>query len=57
MLLWNEIDKKAVNARASSAADAVEKVGNGHPCNTAISLAPLAYLLYQKIMKIDPQDA
>ncbi len=37
------------------AADAVEKVGNGHP-GTAISLAPLAYLLYQKVMNGDPAD-
>jgi transketolase len=35
--------------------DAVEKVGNGHP-GTAMSLAPVAYLLYQKVMKIDPAD-
>jgi transketolase len=38
------------------AADAVEKVGNGHP-GTAISLAPLAYLLYQKVMTGDPSDS
>ena len=40
---------------AGLAADAVEKVGNGHP-GTAISLAPLAYLLYQKVMASDPAD-
>ena len=38
------------------AADAVEKVGNGHP-GTAISLAPVAYLLHQKVMRHDPSDA
>jgi transketolase len=37
------------------AADAVEKVGNGHP-GTAMSLAPAAYLLFQKVMKRDPKD-
>jgi transketolase len=37
------------------AADAVEKVGNGHP-GTPISLAPVAYLLYQKVMNTDPSD-
>lgn len=52
MLLWNEIDKESSHHWRVLAADAVEKVGNGHP-GTAISLAPLAYLLYQKIMKID----
>jgi transketolase len=37
------------------AADAVQKTGNGHP-GTAMSLAPLAYLLYQNVMRIDPND-
>ena len=37
------------------AADAVQKVGNGHP-GTAMSLAPLAYLLYQNVMRHDPAD-
>jgi transketolase N-terminal domain/subunit len=37
------------------AADAVEKVGNGHP-GTAISLAPVAYLLFNKVMRHDPKD-
>ena len=55
MFQWNELDKKAVDTARVLAADAVEKVGNGHP-GTAISIAPLAYLLYQKIMKIDPKD-
>ncbi|MGK2874811.1 MAG: transketolase [Nocardioides sp.] len=35
--------------------DAVQKVGNGHP-GTAMSLAPVAYLLFQKVMKHDPAD-
>ncbi|QPK94182.1 transketolase [Actinomyces sp. zg-332] len=55
MLHWSELDKKAVDTARVLAADAVEKVGNGHP-GTAISVAPLAYMLYQKVMKIDPQD-
>lgn len=54
-LEWNETDARAVDTARVLAADAVEKVGNGHP-GTAISLAPLAYLLYQKVMKIDPAD-
>ena len=37
------------------AADAVQKVGNGHP-GTAMSLAPVAYLLFQKVMRHDPSD-
>ena len=55
MLEWNEIDELAVRTAKVLAADAVEKVGNGHP-GTAISLAPAAYLLFQKVMKHDPQD-
>ena len=52
---WTDADDRAVNTARILAADAVEKVGNGHP-GTAISLAPLAYLLYQKVMKGDPSD-
>ncbi len=54
-LTWSELDKKAVDTARVLAADAVEKVGNGHP-GTAISLAPIAYLLYQKVMQHDPAD-
>ncbi|HPZ49205.1 MAG TPA: transketolase, partial [Propionibacteriaceae bacterium] len=54
-LTWTDLDKKAVDTARVLAADAVEKVGNGHP-GTAISLAPLAYLLYQKVLKVDPSD-
>lgn len=52
---WTELDRRAVDTARVLAADAVEKVGNGHP-GTAISLAPLAYLLYQKVMAGDPAD-
>ena len=55
MLEWNEIDDLAVKTAKVLAADAVEKVGNGHP-GTAISLAPAAYLLFQKVMRHDTQD-
>ncbi|MCT1459589.1 transketolase [Aestuariimicrobium sp. p3-SID1156] len=55
-LEWSELDQRAVDTARILAADAVEKVGNGHP-GTAISLAPLAYLLYQKVMKTDPSDS
>ena len=55
MLNWNEIDDLAVKTAKVLAADAVEKVGNGHP-GTAISLAPAAYLLFQKVMRHDPSD-
>lgn len=52
---WNELDERAVDAIRALAADAVEKVGNGHP-GTAMSLAPAAYLLFQKFMRHDPTD-
>ncbi len=54
-LQWNSIDDQAVVTAKLLAADAVEKVGNGHP-GTAISLAPAAYLLFQKVMRSDPND-
>lgn len=54
-LTWDEIDSAAVDTARLLAADAVEKVGNGHP-GTAMSLAPVAYLLHQKVMQHDPSD-
>ena len=54
-LQWDPIDNKAVDTARVLAADAVEKVGNGHP-GTAMSLAPAAYLLFQKVMRRDPSD-
>ncbi len=55
MLEWTELDDQAVKTAKVLAADAVEKVGNGHP-GTAISLAPVAYLLFQKVMRHAPSD-
>jgi transketolase len=52
---WTELDDKAVNTVRALAMDAVQKVGNGHP-GTAMSLAPAAYLLFQKVMRHDPAD-
>ncbi|MDO5738668.1 MAG: transketolase [Ornithinimicrobium sp.] len=52
---WTDADVRAVDTARVLAADAVQKVGNGHP-GTAMSLAPLAYLLYQNIMRHDPTD-
>jgi transketolase len=52
---WTDVDVRAVDTIRLLAADAVQKVGNGHP-GTAMSLAPLAYLLYQKVMRHDPSD-
>ena len=54
-LQWDPIDDKAVDTARILAADAVEKVGNGHP-GTAMSMAPAAYLLFQKVMRRDPED-
>ncbi|MHA7304638.1 transketolase [Arthrobacter sp. TMN-49] len=52
---WTANDQRAVDTARILAADAVEKVGNGHP-GTAMSLAPAAYLLFQKVMRIDPKN-
>ena len=52
---WAEIDSVAVDTVRVLAADAVQKVGNGHP-GTAMSLAPLAYTLFQRAMRHDPSD-
>ncbi|CKP31061.1 transketolase [Mycobacterium tuberculosis] len=52
---WTEIDSPAVDTIRVLAADAVQKVGNGHP-GTAMSLAPLAYTLFQRTMRHDPSD-
>jgi len=54
-LQWQAIDDKAVETARILAADAVEEAGNGHP-GTAMSLAPAAYLLFQKVMRRDPSD-
>lgn len=55
VLNWTTEDQRAVDTVRVLAADAVEKVGNGHP-GTAMSLAPAAYLLFQKLMRHDPRD-
>ena len=52
---WTDLDTKAVDTARVLAADAVQKVGNGHP-GTAMSLAPLAYTLYQRVLRHDPTD-
>ncbi len=52
---WTDLDVQAIDTVRLLAADAVQKVGNGHP-GTAISLAPVAYLLYQKVMRHDPSE-
>jgi transketolase len=52
---WTPADKRAVDLVRVLAMDAVQKTGNGHP-GTAMSLAPAAYLLYQRVMRHDPAD-
>ena len=52
---WTDLDVRAVDTVRVLAADAVQKTGNGHP-GTAMSLAPVAYLLYQNVMSHDPSD-
>jgi transketolase len=52
---WTDLDRRAVDTIRVLAADAVQKVGNGHP-GTAMSLAPTAYSLFQRVMRHDPAD-
>ncbi|CAM5615811.1 MULTISPECIES: transketolase [Streptomyces] len=52
---WTDLDRRAVDTARLLAADAVQKVGNGHP-GTAMSLAPAAYTIFQKVMRHDPAD-
>ena len=52
---WSNQDDQVVKYSRALAADAVQKVGNGHP-GTAMSLAPVAYLLFQKHLVHDPKD-
>ncbi|MGW4271849.1 transketolase [Streptomyces seoulensis] len=52
---WTDLDRRAVDTARLLAADAVQKVGNGHP-GTAMSLAPAAYTIFQKMMRHDPAD-
>jgi len=52
---WQDEDDQAVAISRALAMDAVQKVGNGHP-GTAMSLAPVAYTLFQRILKHDPSN-
>ncbi|QFU88796.1 transketolase [Amycolatopsis sp. YIM 10] len=52
---WTELDTRAVDTARVLAADAVENCGSGHP-GTAMSLAPAAYSLFQRVMRHDPAD-
>lgn len=54
-LWWTDLDTKAVDTARVLAMDAVQRAGNGHP-GTAKSLAPLAYLMFQKVLRHDPSD-
>nr|WP_169986058.1 transketolase [Microbispora sp. H10836] len=54
-LEWNDLDRQAVDVVRALAMDAVEKAGSGHP-GTAMSLAPAAYLLFQRVLRHDPSD-
>ncbi|MCW2872238.1 transketolase [Actinacidiphila oryziradicis] len=52
---WTPLDVRAVDTARLLAADAVQRTGNGHP-GTAMSLAPLAHLLFQQVLRHDPED-
>ncbi len=52
---WSALDDQAVAVARALSMDAVQKVGNGHP-GTAMSLAPVAYTLFQRFLRHDPKD-
>jgi len=52
---WTDLDQRAVDTARALAMDAVEEAGSGHP-GTAMSLAPAAYLLFQRLIRNDPTD-
>jgi transketolase len=54
-LEWSDLDKTAVDVVRALAMDAVEAAGSGHP-GTAMSLAPAAYLLFQRLLRHDPTE-
>jgi len=54
-LTWSDTDRRAVDVIRALAMDAVEEAGSGHP-GTAMSLAPAAYLLFQRLLRHDPSD-
>ena len=54
-LTWDDLDRSAVATIRGLAMDAVQSTGNGHP-GTAMSLAPAAYLLFQRFLRHDPHD-
>jgi transketolase len=53
---WSTTDERAVSIARALAMDSVQKVGNGHP-GTAMSLAPVAYTLFQRFLTHDPSDS
>nr|WP_308315492.1 transketolase [Streptomyces sp. ISL-100] len=52
---WTDLDRRSVDVARALAVDAVERAGHGHP-GTAMSLAPAAYLLFQRLLRHDPAD-
>ena len=54
-LTWDDADRRTVASIRGLAMDAVQRAGNGHP-GTAMSLAPAAYLLFQRFLRHDPSD-
>ena len=55
-LAWSDLDRRAVDTARVLAADAVQRTGNGHP-GAPMALAPVAYLLFQRVMRTDPKDS
>ena len=54
-MTWTDLDDKSVNVARLLALDAVETAGHGHP-GTAMALAPVSHLLFQKFMNHSPNN-
>ena len=53
---WTATDERAVDLIRVLAMDSVQKAGSGHP-GTAMSRAPAAYLLFQRLLRHDPAES
>src|ERR1700675_4876134 len=50
-----DIDTLAINTIRTLAMDAVQQAASGHP-GTPMAMAPVAYALWQKHLRFDPND-
>ena len=54
-LTSEELDQLAINTIRTLSIDAVQQAKSGHP-GTPMALAPLVYVIWNEVMRFDPQD-